>query len=236
MSNGLGITFGEKHTFRDWGLLWLEPYTIDYPEPEVYVYDIPGADKPLDLTEALTGRVRYKQRSFNFSFEVLDQDYFDHEWRKQVLSTALHGKKTEMRLDTDPGYFYVARPVVAFEKTMRSGSVVTISGTADPYKYEELTSMDDWVWDTFNFETGNVRQANNLEVVGELSWTVPPSQLAAMPRFECSAPMEMDFRGDTYQLPAGEWQSPYVVFGDVEEVIVFRGNGIVNIDYRGGVL
>jgi hypothetical protein len=51
----LGVTIGDKHTYRDFGLRWLEPYTIDYPEPWTFIVDVPGTDGQIDLTEALTG-------------------------------------------------------------------------------------------------------------------------------------------------------------------------------------
>ena len=58
-----GVKFDNIHSVNDLGLS-LSTVEITPPEPKTYIIEIAGADGSLDLTEALTGDVKYKiQRS-----------------------------------------------------------------------------------------------------------------------------------------------------------------------------
>ncbi len=54
MPGTLGVTIGEKHTLKDWNIGWTA-ITLGFPEPKTYELDIQGADRTLDITEAVTG-------------------------------------------------------------------------------------------------------------------------------------------------------------------------------------
>ena len=114
--------------------------------------------------------------------------------------------------------------------------MLTISGTADPYKYEQFSSGDEWLWDPFNFNTGNIRTANEILVDGEREVRLLPTKIPVVPRFICTTPMTVDFKDYEVNLPEGEFESPYIELGNEENVLRFKGNGMVSILYRGGVL
>jgi hypothetical protein len=232
----LGVRFDDIHTYDDWGLHWLEPYTIDYPEADVRTVDIPGTDGVIDLTEAITGHVRYKNRKFDLQFETLDGDYFRHEMIKLQIAAYLHGKRRKVYLDTDPGYYYDARLTVAVEKTSKTDAIITVTGDADPFKYQIFTAGDDWLWDTFCFETDTIRESKDLLVQGERAVYLAPTQSPVAPKITCSAPMTLKYKDETVSLPAGQFQSPYIVLENEENVLTFTGSGVVTIDYRAGAL
>ena len=48
--------------------------------------------------------------------------------------------------------------------------------------------------------------------------------------------MTVSYNGTTYNLPKGKSQSPDLLLGEGDNVLVFKGNGIVSVDYRGGSL
>ena len=231
----IGVQIGEKHTYRDWRLGWTD-YSIDYPDAKTYLVEVPGSDGILDFTEALTGRVRYGVRKISFTFEALDEDYFKYETLKRDIADYLHGRKHNVTLDTDPNYYYYARLSVDFSKVNKYGSVLVITGIADPYKYEQFSSGDEWLWDPFSFDTGNIRTANELLVDGEREVRLLPTKIPVIPKFICTAPMTVTFEGHIVSLPEGEFESPYIELGDNENVLFFQGNGMVSILYRGGVL
>ena len=66
-----GISIGDQHTFRDWGLLLIS-ISISSPEAKTKVIDVLGGDGHIDMTEAF-GPVRYKNRTLVFSFILLDR-------------------------------------------------------------------------------------------------------------------------------------------------------------------
>ena len=58
-----GVTFGTKHSYRDWGLLLKSRPVISPPSPKTVYVDIPGSNGVIDLTESLTGDVKFDNRT-----------------------------------------------------------------------------------------------------------------------------------------------------------------------------
>ena len=54
--SGVGITFDETHSFRDWGLK-LKKIEIGIPKAKTEYVSVPGMNGDLDLTEAKNGAV-----------------------------------------------------------------------------------------------------------------------------------------------------------------------------------
>ena len=63
-----GLTIGEKHTYRDFGLRMLS-CTVSPPEPRIEEIDIPGRDVPLDVSEFF-GEIIYKPRTLTAVFDM----------------------------------------------------------------------------------------------------------------------------------------------------------------------
>ena len=234
----LGIKIGEKHTYKDWGLKWLTPYKITYPEAKTHVIEIPGADDVLDLTEAINGRVRYGQRQMEFTFEMDDIDYFDFEERRNEIAMYLHGKKHPVTLDTDPLYYYNARLALDYDKDEKTGSTLKITGVASPYKYNQFSSGDEWLWDPFNFDTDTVYQSTAIAVNGHRTVPLPPTAIPVSPTFTSTESCAVTFNEQTDTIPGGsiEYISPYVELGNTRNILEFSGNTVISILYRGGAL
>ena len=175
------ITFGEKHTYKDWGLIPTERPAFDMPAVKTVYVDIPGADGAVDLSTALTGAVVYENRTGSFEFRVVPKE--DWACVYSEIADYLHGQKMKIILDDDPCYYYYGRPQVSKWKSDENASLVTIDVTADPYKYELYSSTEDWVWDTFNFETGIMREYRDLAVNGALDFTFQGSRKKSSPSF-----------------------------------------------------
>ena len=54
--SGVGITFDETHSFRDWGLR-LKKIAIGIPKAKTEYVSVPGMNGDLDLSEAQNGGV-----------------------------------------------------------------------------------------------------------------------------------------------------------------------------------
>lgn len=237
----LGVQIGEKHTWTDWGLKWLEPYEIEYPDPLLDLVKVPGADGVLDLTEAISGRVRFDTRKIVLRFELDDGDYYIYEQKKNEIAAYLHGQRHKVWLDTDDKYYYDARLSLDIQKSSKTDSTIVITGTADPYKYWQYSSLEDWLWDPFDFDNDWVFEGKAVQIDGEREVTAPPTLFPAVPFFTADpaegSTISVTFGDYTTELPAGEpFASPYIVFGDQDNVMIFTGYGTVDIDYTGGVL
>lgn len=229
-----GVKFGEKHSYEDWGLI-LTSKTINFPEPKIETVDIPGADGELDFTEALTGDVPYKNRNLTFNFSTKANM---RGWQNLMSAIAnyLHGKKLKIVLDQDKQFYYYGRVELSPLNCNKSIGKITISCDAEPYKYDMLSSLEDWVWDTFNFETGIINKVKNIKVDGEQKVVLIGRKLKVVPEIQVSSSMIVEFENKQYQLQEGKQKVLNIEITEGENVLKFMGKGIVNIDYRGGCL
>ena len=236
MPGTLGVTIGEKHTLKDWNLGWTA-ITLGFPEPKTYEQDVPGADGTLDITEAVTGGdVKYKNRSLTLEFETPDEDFF--EWGSIVSDIAnyLVGKKMKIILDTDPSFYYIGRLTIDVEKTDRINGKLVMSGEVDPYKYEVASSLEDWLWDDFNFETDIIREYGSIKVSGKYELCIPGRRKRIIPTIECDSIMEVTYNGISYTLQKGKSKVFDIWLTEGDNILIFKGNGLISVDYRGGSL
>lgn len=129
-----GITFGNKHSFWDWGLMLRQSPKITSPEPKTHYVDIPGAHGALDLTELLTGKVQYKNRKITMEFVTMaDRD----DWSAiySDILTELQGQLKQITLDDDPLCYYTGRVTVGEPERVNDQTVmVKMTADVEPYK------------------------------------------------------------------------------------------------------
>lgn len=234
-----GVTFGSKHSYRDWGLFLKSRPVISPPTPKTVYVDIPGSDGVIDLTESLTGDVKFNNRTITCEFVVLDAR---NKWSNiySEIMDYLHGQQMKVRFDEDPTYYYMGRLQVNEWKSDKVTSTIVIEGNVEPYKMEMFSSLEDWEWDSFNFETGIIRDYNELRVDESLIFTIEGRRKSVVPTFivtsDDGSGLKVRFNSVTYDLPDGSNRVLNIVIRDGKNTLYFRGNGTVSIDYRGGRL
>lgn len=128
-----GVTFGNKHSWFDWGLLLKSFPVVSPPEPKKKVVEIPGTDEVIDLTKMLTGKVHYKQRKITCQFTLSC-----HRDRWETVYTEilkhLHGKTMEIILDDDAEYAYTGRAEITSWNPGLHAADVVITAEVEPYK------------------------------------------------------------------------------------------------------
>lgn len=231
----LGVTIGDLHTGNDLGLRWAG-VSISAPETKTKYVEVPGRSAPLDLSEAMTGYPTYEAREITLAFDAHTRLFDDWERKYSAVLNAFHGKRLKVILDTDPGFYYEGRIAVGSKKDVLETDTFTISVHADPYKRETTSGTDPWLWDSFNFETGIVREYSGRVVDGTLEIIVPGRSERVVPKITCSAAMSVSYQGKSYTLVAGENKVTDLFLGPGENVLTFSGSGTVSIDYRGGEL
>lgn len=210
-------------------------HCVQPPVPKTIYRDIPGADGSLDLSTAAAGRIIYERRTITLNFGC---GYPLDRW-PEIFSEILcnfHGREGKLIFDDDPMYYYAGRMTVAEYSRVRTLGTFTISVNADPYKYELTASDEDWLWDTFSFEKGVIRDYKELEVDGSLSVTVPGTQRWVIPEMTVSTAMTVSYEGKDYELKKGTNKIYGIVIKEGENMLMFTGTGTVTISYRGGVL
>ncbi|NLK94735.1 MAG: mtfA protein [Clostridiales bacterium] len=228
-----GITFGDKHSYNDWGLYLVEK-NISLPSVKTNTIDIPGSDGVLDLTE-IFGEVNYENRkgSFEFVYVKSIKNFFN---TLSKITNYCHGKHMKIVLDSDKSFYYIGRVEVDQGKTDKSTGTIVINIDVNPYKYEINDSTEEWMWDSFNFNNGIIRNYKNVEVKGRKVIIIPGRRKKVIPIFTSSEAMQIYYNGQYYELYPGKSQIIDILFSEGENIVTIIGTGIVSIEYRGGSL
>lgn len=128
-----GVTFDNRHTYWDWGLMLAKPPEISAPEPKTHYVDIPGAHGALDLTELLTGKVQYKNRKLALEF-ITKAGREDWSAIYSDILSELHGQLKEITLDDDPLHHYKGRVTVGDPVRDKKHVTVKITAEVEPFK------------------------------------------------------------------------------------------------------
>lgn len=228
----LGIKIGNVHTYTDWGLI-LTKVEKSFPEPKTETQDIPGKNGVLDLTEALTDDVKYKNRKLTFTFSMIDAR---SQWdvKLSTIENHLHGKRMQIVLDSDKLYYYEGRCTVdSFSSDKAIGKLVIVCDAA-PYKYE-LEAGGAWIWDTFNFEDG-VIAVTKFTVSGSKVISITSGREIVSPTFVCDSAFSVTYNNVTYNLPAGTTKVLDIRFKEGSNRLTLTGNGTIEVRYKGGSL
>lgn len=226
-----GVYFGDKHSFEDFNLM-LKTIYISSPEPKTNNVDIPGGDGSIDLTESLTGTVKYKNRQMVITF--IDPRIGFETSTQSVISNYLHGQKMRIALDDDLDHYYMGRCEVECYSNNSRDIVVTCD--CEPYKYDKYSSTEEWLWDPFNFETGLIREYGDMVVEGILEVDIVGSRKPTVPIIIADTPMTVEFKGEVFELEVGENKILTMVLDDGINLMKFNGNGIVSVEFKGGSL
>lgn len=231
-----GITIDGVHT-STLGLRMTD-ITIPQPEPKTNMISIPGASAGVDLTE-VTGQINYENRE-GITFAFVLRNGFE-EWDAVVTKIAMmvHGKRCKVIVDHDLGHYYSCRLTVDFQKTKKAVGTITISGTADPFKYDVQASDEEWKWDTFNFEYGAIRNLKNLSISNGDTVTIHGAGKAQVPEFIVAKTNNLTVvhNNRAYNMyVAGTYRFPSIQVADTDVALKFTGSGTLTIRYRGAYL
>ena len=144
-----------------------------------------------------------------------------------------------MVLDDEPDHYYMVRLELDGEKENPADSTVTFSGTAEPIKYDLLSSGEPWQWDIFNFRTGVIRTLMDLEITSTNNKiTILGAGIDNPPVFvvEQANNLKLTHGGRTYVLKVGRNRFPAVRVGKDDVTLVFSGSGKLTVEYRGRYL
>lgn len=253
------ITFGDKNTYDDWHLVPLSRPVFNPPTQKIKTVDIPGANGLLDFSDSLTKYPVFNNRIGSFEFAVLNGYEEWHMAYSQIMSY-LHGKKTYAILEDDPKWMYVGRFSVNQWKSNNDGtwSNIVIDYDVEPYKLALFSSLDDWIWDPFNFDEDiilsdfckDIRIDSDDYVVTDFTGIIGEKPIVPTFIVEVDNPgtklytklwnSDLGIDGLELDLPAGTYQlSDFVLceFSHTSSIqIGFKGHGYVSIDYRSGRL
>ncbi len=229
-----GVTIGDRHSYEDWRLI-LSSQVISPPKPKINLVEIPMRDGSIDLTETLTGDVKYEDRKITLTFSVIDPR---RNWAVKVsdIQNYLHGKRLKIIFDEDKAFYYIGRISVDTWTSNQGIGKLVLSCTVDPFKYDIAASNENWLWDPFDFETGVINEMNEITVAGSTKVVLIGRIKGNVPTFVANVAMSLDFNGQTYQLQEGSQKFYDLFLHEGENELTFTGNGTITIEYTGGSL
>ena len=227
-----GVKINDTHTYADWGLV-LTRVSISTPEVKTKKVDVLGRDGMLDLTEAMSELPKYDNRQIEI--ELLYRDADPERWHIQLseISNYCHGRECKIIFDSDPSYYWVGRVSVESLKDFGASSTYIISVDADPHKYELVGSLEDWLWDPFNFETDVIREYRDIKINGATQVSIIATGVPVNLVIIASAPMILSWGNTDYRLVKGKNILYDILLYEGEGVFTVTGNGTISIDYRG---
>lgn len=158
----------KKNTWDDWHLIPMSRPLFNPPRLKERYFSIPGSSDVLDMCETFKGYPTYENREGTLSFMVDNGHEAWHEIFHDIRSF-LHGKKMRAELEDDKSHYYEGRFLLNDWDPGKHWSKIEIEYKINPYKMNNESSIDDWKWDPFNFNTGVIQCDifNQLRVSGD---------------------------------------------------------------------
>lgn len=241
----------KANTWDDWHLIPYPRPHVAPPQPNFKTVEIPGMNGIVNLSKVLTGYTTYKNRTGQWDFYV-DNDHWPWATAYSAIMMFVHGKLMKCTLEDDPDYYYYGTLAVDNWSSDKTHSRISIKYNFYPYKKDIYTSLDDWLWDPFNFETGVIHNsARNISVASEeKTFMVVGTDDPGIPELIVSSvngSLTVKSRWldgpnpDTYSsthtiTQVGSYRYPDLKIRKGRNEFAFNGNGVVSIDYRGGIL
>lgn len=209
------VTFGTYKSYTDFHLIRTAK-SIGSPSVKKYTVKIEGADGVLDYTEYF-GDVNYDNVKLSFEFEtIVPQSQFLTLF--SAIKNALHGRKMNISLDDDEGYYYVGRVEVSDFTNDKNIGKIKITCDCEPYKYKnEITTVSQVVSGSANIVLNN-------------------SRMRVVPQITTDASFTFAFGGFTTQQSAGTFTIPELELVEGENTVTVTGTGNVTFKYREGGL
>lgn len=212
-----GIRINGNHSYKNHNLRCLG-YQLSSPEPIYATVSVPGMDGAYDITEAVYGRVTYKNRSLTAEFECQELTRAAHQTVCAYLDSLYHGKLGDIVLDSDPNHYLRGRLKLEHEHTGIYGSH-RITVNCDPYRYN----------------TGLT--AKSFVVAGSLAVNLQNAKMPVCPTITASQTgMEITYGSRRYSLAKGTVLMAQITLVEGSNPLTLHGNGQVTIEYREGVL
>lgn len=124
------ITFGEKNSYADFGLV-LRYKRIGEAEARTNYIDVPARDGHLDLTEAF-GEVKYKTRPLEFGLQYIGA-HKDFLATLSAFTNYINGQKHKIYFEEN--YYWVGRCFVKEAESKKGIKEIVVECDCEPYKY-----------------------------------------------------------------------------------------------------
>lgn len=209
------FVLGDFNTWYDWRLI-LTAKDVTPPEPKTNYIEIDGMDGTLDLTEALAGRVTYKDRKITASFWTSDGSRKERERRIRDIISHLHGRKVKIIEPDDPAHYFYGRVKISGITNKLAYSEFSIEATCEPWRYTLEESV------------------RRVEVDGDIVEAVISNNgvKSLLPVITVEGSVSLVHKGVITELTAGTYKVSDIRLERGSNVITVSGHGAATFTYR----
>ena len=231
-----GITFNNRHSFKDLGLTILNTRTIETPSKIKITKTVPFLNGSYDFSNLYGGNC-YTERKLEYEFLVKADDSTSLEFRRMEIDSWLLNTigKVVLLDDNIPGYYYKAECTsVDFNDLIKTGKLKAVF-TAYPFKigteYE-----GDVLWDNFNFGL-DVMQDTKFTVNNTLFVNIYNSSVVDIePTVIASSQIEVILNNKKYIIDPGVSKDYRFKFKSGINELTINGKGTIEFKFRKEVL
>lgn len=212
-----GLTIGEKHTYRDFGMQLLE-FNVSPAKAIVKEVEIPGKNGSLDLSECF-GEIFYNSRNLVAEFDMEEKDPKTFVIRFQEICNYMNGMTKKIIHDNDSDFYYEGRIMIVYYKKNNIFYGITISADVYPYKLK------------------NANTVVSASVSGTKEITCSNLQKSVVPEITATGDFDIEFEGNSYAISAGEnIVVPDIKFVAGDNILKCTGTGTITFTYQEGSL
>ena len=204
------------NTFYDWDLI-LTAKSVTPPEPKTYYVELDGADGTLDLSEALTGGVVYKDRTVSATFWTDHGTRADRNNFLRRIRQAIHGKKVRIVEPDDPDHYLFGRVRIKDEVNKLAYAEISIECVCEPYRYNLTDSVRNVV----------VKEGQAINLV----FTNNGHKIVT-PEIKVTGSIELTFNGSKTSLVAGTYKITDLRLLPGSNVVGISGSGSATFTYK----
>ena len=204
------------NTWYDWRLI-LTSKDVTPPEPKTNYVELDGADGTLDLSEALTGEITYKDRTVSATFWTDEGSRDDRSILLKKIVSVLHGKKIKLIEPDDPDHYFYGRVNVKSVNNIIPYATFTIEVICEPWRY----AVNDTVRTIQVYSPIVTKAIINNNGVKTLS-----------PVISVKGSVDITYNGVKTSLTAGTYKISDIRLRQGANVIGVSGNGSVTFTYK----
>ena len=240
------------NTYDDWFLIPTSRPVFNPPSVKTKYIDIPGADGVIDLTETLRKCPVYNNREGSIEF-IVENGHGEWWEAYSAIMDYIHGQYVMAVLEDDPEHYYEGRFFFNEWKSDKDWSRITLDYNLKPYKTNIRSTTEEWIWDTFNFETGIILKDIIVDSDGYKSFELqnyigrkPVCPVFTVSVFDGSNGIyakiynrELGINAETF-LKNGAYHNPEIMLSNTNGAnnvtLAFKGHGTVSMNFRNGGL
>lgn len=235
----IDVSFNDEYICESYGFI-LTNKTISNAEPQTNLIEVPGRNGSIDMSEVLTGNVRYKNRTISLVLWI-GNDFKNFELIASDIRKKYNGKTVSIIFSDDLAFYWYGRVIdIALDVSGNQGTL-KITCSVDPYKHSIESTADDWLWDPFDFETGEISDDANINVSGIAEYELNATGEWANPIIVSDSVIGYSIELSDGSIVTGDTVVGSKVIYDCiikegKNKFTFTGNGTISIVYRGGSL